>query len=45
MRGRALGFGSEGEARLRLFKQCPVGQHHFTDIEGVYLDVAAGEAH
>jgi len=44
LRGRALGYGSEGEARLNLFKQCPFGEHHFTDIEGVYLDVAAREA-
>jgi catechol 2,3-dioxygenase-like lactoylglutathione lyase family enzyme len=40
LRGRALGYGSEGEARLALFKQCPFGEHHFTDIEGVYLDVS-----
>lgn len=44
MHGRPLGYGSEGEARLKLFKQCPFGQHHFTDVEGVYLDVANGEA-
>jgi hypothetical protein len=45
MRGRALGYGSEGEARLNLFKKCPLGCHHFTDIEGVYIDVLNGEAH
>jgi catechol 2,3-dioxygenase-like lactoylglutathione lyase family enzyme len=44
LRGRALGYGSEGEARLKLFRQCPFGEHHFTDIEGVYLDVSAREA-
>ena len=41
---RALGDGSEGEARLNLFKKCPLGCHHFTDIEGVYIDVMNGEA-
>jgi len=45
LRGRALGYGSEGEARLKLFQQCPLGAFHFTDIEGVYIDVANGEAH
>ena len=44
MRGRALGYGSEGEARLKLFQKCPLGSYHFTDIEGVYIDVANGEA-
>ncbi|HMI95396.1 MAG TPA: VOC family protein [Micropepsaceae bacterium] len=44
MRGRALGYGSEGEARLKLFQKCPLGCHHFTDIEGVYIDIANGEA-
>ena len=45
MHGRPLGYGSEGKARLELFRKCPLGCHHFTDIEGVYLDVANGEAH
>jgi catechol 2,3-dioxygenase-like lactoylglutathione lyase family enzyme len=45
MRGRALGHGSEGEARLKLFQKCPLGCHHFTDIEGVYIDIAKDEAH
>jgi catechol 2,3-dioxygenase-like lactoylglutathione lyase family enzyme len=45
MRGRALGRGSEGEARLKLFQKCPLGCHHFTDIEGVYIDVGESEAH
>jgi catechol-2,3-dioxygenase len=40
MRGRALGYGSEGEARLNLFKKCPLGCFHLTDIEGVHIDVA-----
>jgi catechol 2,3-dioxygenase-like lactoylglutathione lyase family enzyme len=45
MRTRAVGYGPEGEARLNLLKKCPLGCHHFTDIEGVYIDVANGEAH
>jgi catechol 2,3-dioxygenase-like lactoylglutathione lyase family enzyme len=44
LRGRALGYGSEGEARLKLFRKCPLGAYHFTDIEGVYIDVANGGA-
>ena len=39
MRTRALGYGSEGEARLALFKKCPLGSYHLTDIEGVYIDL------
>jgi catechol 2,3-dioxygenase-like lactoylglutathione lyase family enzyme len=42
MRTRALGYGSEGEARLKLFQKCPLGCFHLTDIEGVHIDV--GEA-
>jgi catechol 2,3-dioxygenase-like lactoylglutathione lyase family enzyme len=37
---RPLGYGSEGEARLKLFQTCPMGHFQLTDIEGVYLDVA-----
>ena len=37
---RPLGYGEEGRARLELFKRCPLGCHHLTDIEGVYLDVS-----
>ncbi len=44
MHGRPLGYGSEGEARLKLFQKCPLGCHHLTDIEGVLIDVASGEA-
>ena len=33
----------EGEARLELFQKCPLGCHHFTDIEGVLIDVLNGE--
>lgn len=37
---RPLGYGSEGKARLDLFKTCPMGHFHLTDIEGVCIDVA-----
>ena len=40
MRTRALGYGSEGEARLKLFQKCPLVCFHLTDIEGVHIDVA-----
>jgi catechol 2,3-dioxygenase-like lactoylglutathione lyase family enzyme len=40
MHGRPLGYGSEGEARLKLFQKCPLGCFHLTDIEGVLIDVA-----
>jgi catechol 2,3-dioxygenase-like lactoylglutathione lyase family enzyme len=39
MRGRPLGYGSEGEARLKLFQKCPLGCFHLTDIEGALIDV------
>jgi hypothetical protein len=39
LRGRALGYGSEGEARLKLFQKCPLGCFHLTDIEGALIDV------
>jgi catechol 2,3-dioxygenase-like lactoylglutathione lyase family enzyme len=39
MRARALGYGTEGQARLELFKKCPLGSAHMTDIEGVYIDL------
>lgn len=39
MRTRAIGYGTEGQARLGLFKKCPLGHHHITDIEGVYIDL------
>jgi catechol 2,3-dioxygenase-like lactoylglutathione lyase family enzyme len=39
MRTRAIGYGTEGQARLNLFKKCPLGHHHITDIEGVYIDL------
>ena len=40
MRSRPLGFGDEGKARLNLFKKCPLGSYHLTDIEGVYIAVS-----
>jgi catechol 2,3-dioxygenase-like lactoylglutathione lyase family enzyme len=40
MRGRALGYGSEGEARLKLLQKCPLGCFQLTDIEGVHIDAA-----
>ena len=39
MHGRPLGYGSEGEARLKLFQKCPLGCFHLTDIEGALIDV------
>ncbi len=44
MRCRALGYGPEGEARLALFKKCPLGSYHLTDIEGVYIDLTEAPA-
>jgi len=32
--------GAEGEARLRLFARCPLGQFHTADPDGVLIDVA-----
>lgn len=40
MRIRALGYGSEGEARLGLFQRCTLNQFHITDIEGVYVGIS-----
>jgi catechol 2,3-dioxygenase-like lactoylglutathione lyase family enzyme len=39
---KPLGYGSEGKARLDVFKQCPIGQFPMTDLEGVYIDCHAG---
>lgn len=36
---KPLGVGDEGKARLDVFQQCPIGQFHLTDLEGVYIDV------
>ena len=35
-----LGLGEEGEARMRMFTECPMGEFHLTDLEGVYVDVS-----
>ena len=40
LRSRALGYGSEGEARLKLLQKCPMGSWQLTDIEGVHIDIA-----
>jgi catechol 2,3-dioxygenase-like lactoylglutathione lyase family enzyme len=39
---KPLGLGAEGEARLKVLKQCPMGQFQLTDLEGVHLDVSEG---
>jgi hypothetical protein len=38
---KPLGHGAEVKARLDVFKQCPIGQFHLTDLEGVYIDVSS----
>lgn len=38
---KPLGYGEEGRARMKMFRQCPAGEFHLTDIEGVYVDVSA----
>jgi len=43
MKGRPLGYGPEGIERFKLFKKCPLGCFHLTDIEGVHIDVAESE--
>lgn len=42
LHSRPLGYGDEGRARLDLFRRCPLGHHHLTDIEGTYIDLAEG---
>ena len=37
---KPLGYGDEGAARMKMFTQCPMGEFHLTDIEGVYIDVS-----
>jgi predicted enzyme related to lactoylglutathione lyase len=37
---KALGCGSEGEARLRLFSKCSRGQFQLADLDGVLIDVS-----
>jgi catechol 2,3-dioxygenase-like lactoylglutathione lyase family enzyme len=39
LHSRPLGYGVEGKARLDLFRKCPLGHAHITDIEGVYIDL------
>ena len=34
-----LGYGDEGEARLRLFRTCHYGQRQLADPDGVLLDI------
>jgi len=34
-----VGGGSEGKARLELFKKCPLGKFHMADPDGVLIDV------
>jgi catechol 2,3-dioxygenase-like lactoylglutathione lyase family enzyme len=46
MQTKPLGYGSEGEARLKVFKQCPIGHFQLTDLEGCLIDVEEdGHAH
>ena len=35
-----IGFGPEGEARLRLFSNCKFGQYQLSDPDGVLIDIA-----
>jgi len=37
---KLLGLGAEGEARLKVLQQCPMGQFQLTDLEGVHIDVS-----
>jgi len=39
LRSRPLGYGPEGEARLKLLQKCPLGCFQLTDIEGVHIDI------
>lgn len=41
MRPVALGIGSEGVTRLKIFREaCPFGQFHMADTDGILIDVA-----
>jgi predicted enzyme related to lactoylglutathione lyase len=40
MRTRPLGYGDEGQARLKLISSCTCGTFQLTDMEGVYLDIS-----
>ena len=37
---KPIDFDSEGEARLELFRKCPLGTHHLCDPTGTMIDVA-----
>ena len=37
---KPIDFDSEGEARLALFKKCPLGSYHLSDPTGTMIDVA-----
>lgn len=39
LHSRPIGYGTEGKARLELFRRCPLGTGQVTDIEGVYIDL------
>ena len=39
MQTKPLGLGAEGQARLAVLKQCPIGQFQLTDLEGTHIDV------
>jgi len=40
LRPLPLGTGSEGAARLKLFAQCPCGEHQISDPDGILIDLA-----
>lgn len=41
MRPVGIGIGSEGETRLRIFREgCPLGHFHMADTDGILIDVA-----
>ena len=37
---KPIDFDSEGEARLALFRKCPLGSYHLSDPSGTLIDVA-----
>ncbi len=40
LRPLPVGTGSEGKARLELFAGCAYGRYHFSDVDGVLIDIA-----
>ncbi len=40
LRALALGTGSEGAARLKLFAKCPCGSYQLSDPDGILIDLA-----